>query len=337
MGNQNLINLHILDFERGISMKKFYTKVFILTLSTALISTAIFCAVFFGIQGTYENSYQKGYVYQYRALQNADRDIPKIIVIGGSYMTFAIDLEQLREEIEMPVYTLGVHSGMGMSYIIETAKKYINAGDIVVFAFSEYDVESYGMDLIYLSMDGEPDMFWEFFREHPLEIIKAAGAEVYTKIYGVQNYLRWKDKGIQSVYDARAFDIETGNLIYERPECIATEDSLYGKDTYRIDERSDSCIADVNKFNEFCENNFANLFMMYAPKFEGSVVSTKNDIIAYQEALESKIQAPFLCDIADVLVPLDYIYDGPMHLNDVGKEYYTHKVYEGLLECRKSD
>ena len=95
-------------------MKKFYVKLMKLAVISAAIFILIFSGVFWGIRGIYNNSYQKGFVYQYRALQRADASKPKILVLGGSYMTFAIDSKYLSELTGMPVYTLGIHSGIGI-------------------------------------------------------------------------------------------------------------------------------------------------------------------------------------------------------------------------------
>ena len=49
-------------------MKKFYVKLVKLAVISAAIFILIFSGVFWGIRGIYNNSYQKGFVYQYRAL-----------------------------------------------------------------------------------------------------------------------------------------------------------------------------------------------------------------------------------------------------------------------------
>ncbi len=316
-------------------MGRFYKKLAVLLVLVLSLSAAAFGLVFFGIHGTYDNNYQKGFVYQYRALQKADADVPKIMVIGGSYMTFSVDSSQLGKETGMPSYTLGIHGGMGMCYILETAEKFINEGDIVVMPFSPFTENDYGMDLIYLSLDSEPDMFWDFFKKHPEQVVKSAGAAVYTKVYGLQEYIRYRGGGINSVYDARAFDPDTGNLVYKRTKCIADHKDLYEEKAYRLSDIDDSCYKKLNEFAEFCKRKGATLYLTHAPAFQGAVISSDEEISAYQKALEEKLQAPFLSDLKGVFMPKEYMYDGAMHMNDTGKRYYTHKLYEDL--CRYED
>lgn len=313
-------------------MKKFYTKLIALSVGIIILSTAIFCSVFFGISGIYTNNYQKGYVYQYRALQNADPEEPKIIVIGGSFMTYGVDSEQLSEETGMPVYTLGVHSGMGKSYTIETAKKFINDGDIVVFSFYPFKENDYGMELIYLTLDGESDMFWDFFKEHPMTVLKSAGAAVYTKLYGYFSYREKNDAEMTSAYDARAFDPSTGNFIYDRPELVVDEETLHVDHIYSIDEVDDSCFEKVDELNEFCKSKNASLYMIFGPIYEKAILSTEEEMQEYETALKDRMNAVFIADLKDVIMPLEYIYNGPKHMNNEGTWYYTHKIYEGLSQ-----
>ncbi len=316
-------------------MGKFYRKLAALSVVTLLISVVVFSSVFFGIRGIYADNYQKGFVYQYRALQKADQNKPKIIVLGGSYMTFAVDSRQLGEESGMPAYTLGIHSGMGMCYILETAEKFIGKGDIVIMPFFPFTENDYGMDLIFVSMDSEPDLFFDFFRQHPLQVIKSSGAAAYTKLYGLlyslQRYIRHKEDGSASVvYNAGAFDPDTGNLIYERTGCIAGEQDLYIKKVYEINDIDTNCYNELNEFAEFCKGKGASFYLTHAPIFEGAVISSDEEINLYQEELEERLPVPFLSDLREVLMPLEYIYNGAMHMNDAGKRYYTHKLYEDL-------
>lgn len=227
-------------------MKKFYVKLMKLAVISAAIFILIFSGVFWGITGIYNNSYQKGFVYQYRALQRADASKPKILVLGGSYMTFAIDSKYLSELTGMPVYTLGIHSGMGMSYVFETAKEFINKDDIVIFPYSAYTPGEYGMGLIYMTLDGENDMFWSFFRAHPLEVLKSAGSEICDKLWGVLSYFKWKGKKTEGVYYASSFDKETGNLIYKREAPTIELDSIKASINYNIEDISNNVFEDIN-------------------------------------------------------------------------------------------
>ena len=319
-------------------MKTFYLKLTALTLSTLVIISILFNVICIHITGIYDDSYQKGFVYQYRALQNADPNEKKMIVIGGSYMTFAVDSRQLSDSCNMPVYTLGIHSGMGMDYIIETARKFAKEGDVIVFPFFPFEPDEYGMDLIYLSLDSEPDMFWEFFRNHPGEVIKSAGSAVYTKLYGMTNIdeflIRVKNGENDengSTYKASSFDPDTGNLILKREGCEFTEIESYSGSLLDIKNVSRDCIKEVNKLSGYCNEKGIDYYMLYGA-FPGVFYNnpSQTEISEFEKALEKELNLQFIVDMNKCVVPEDYIYNAIIHLNDAGKDYYTNLIYEGL-------
>lgn len=321
-------------------MKKFYLKLCALAVCIVLIISAIFSAVFFGIRDVYKDNYQKGYVYQYRALQNADPNQKKIIVIGGSYMTFSVNSDQLSELCHTPVYPLGIHSGMGMSYVIETAKKFANPGDTIVFPFFPFSAHQYGMDLIYLTLDSESDMFWEFFKEHPTEIIKDMGSAVYTKLYemtnmheflkGIRNSIHAED-AVVSPYMASSFDPATGNLTLKRESCEFSDIEKYEGKSLDADMVSEDCINETKDLASYCDSNAIEFYMLYAA-FPSVYYNhpTDAELSEYERSLEQRLGLDFIVDIKDCVVPNEYIYNDILHLNDQGTDYYTKLLYEGL-------
>lgn len=312
-------------------MKTFVKKIIILSIFVVVFSLSLFCSLFFGIKDTYKNNYQKGFVYQYNALKKSDPNEKKIIVIGGSYMTYSTDSKRMSECLGMPVYTLGVHSGMGMSYVIEVAKKYANKDDIIVFEFMPFSAKAYGMELMYLTFDSEPEMFFEFFLKHPFEIFKSAGPALYTKLYGLINYYKSKDVMEYSYYDARAFDKESGNYIYKRDIRILSDDKINTGNLLDINNLSDECVDEVNDFSRFCDENNIKLLMVFPPFYTGyysDYSDEKADV--YQHEFEKKVKKKLILDLKDCKVPLEYIFDATIHMNDYGKEYYTNMLCEGI-------
>lgn len=311
-------------------VKKLYLKLIMLIAAVAIIFTGLFIGIFFGINGIYNNHFQKGYVYQYRALQKADKSKPKILIVGGSYMTFAVNSRKLSEYTGLPVYTLGIHSGMGMSYVFETAKEFINKNDIVIFPFSGYNPKEYGMGLIYISLDGENDMFWNFFKSHPFEVIKTAGSEICDKLWGILSYFKWKGKKVEGVYYATSFDKDTGNIVYKRKKTTLSKEEVEKSTSYDIKNISDGEIDEINEFDLYCKNKEAELYLTFAPILEDCVVSTNKELGDYQEQLSKKITAHFISQIEDCLLPYKFMFDSTMHLNDEGADYYSKKLSDDL-------
>ena len=317
-------------------MKKFITKVIVVFFTTFLSAAVIFFFSFLCLDNVYKDNYQRGFSYQYNALKKADPNTNKIIVIGGSYMTFATDSKMLSRNTGLPVYTLGIHSGMGMQYVFDSAKNFIKQGDILIFSYLPYKSNQFGMDLIFLSIDSDFDMFVDFFKLHPFETLRAVGAYTSRKLINltkntIKKYVKGDESGEISVYSSYAFDEHTGNLIYPRE---SYENGFLNNFKYsekKLPAIDNNNIFDVSYLSEYCKKNGVDFYLIYSPYFSGEYKMNPDEISKYQNDFESKFKVNLLASIDKSAVPLSFIYNGSLHMNDKGKKYYTDLIYEGLL------
>lgn len=85
----------------------------------------------------------------------------KIILIGGSNVSFGMNSEALVKKYKKPVVNMAVHAGMGLEYIINDIKPFIKKGDQVIL-IPEYENfytdNFYGeMELVSVVFNIEPD------------------------------------------------------------------------------------------------------------------------------------------------------------------------------------
>ena len=323
-------------------MRKLYGKLIIFFAIVTISISLFFYLLYFLLPPVFNNSYQKGYNYQYHALEKAQND-KKIIVLGGSYMTFATDSKLLSKLTNRPSYTLGIHSGMGMCYIIESAKKFISQGDIVVYSFRPFEKNDYGMDLTYLCFEDEKDMFLDFLLSHPCVIAKTISPAIFTKLYNWFYVVLRKSlnkTGIEnSVYVASAFDKTSGNLIYPRPiiEPGIPEYELKPRFEYKIEDIDDSCIKILNDLDSFCKEKGASLYITWSPAYEGSVLSSNEEKSNYEKYLELNCNAPIISTLNKNEFSENCLYNGALHMNDKGMELYTKQMYEDLKSFQNNE
>lgn len=62
----------------------------------------------------------------------------KIILIGGSNVSFGIDSKIISDTFHIPVVNMGVHAGLGLEFILNDIKNYIKKGDVIVL-MPEYE------------------------------------------------------------------------------------------------------------------------------------------------------------------------------------------------------
>ena len=302
-------------------MVKYLKKLALIAISALIICTLIVFATYFATKNVYADNYQKGYVYQYRRLQSADKNTPKVIVFGGSYLAFSLDTQKLQEYLDMPCYELGVQSNMGMCYSIELISENINEGDVVVFPFEDFARDDYGMDLICLSLDGQADMTWDFMKKHPKELISTIPRATFRRVTGI---LRTSVTNAETVYLASAFNQEYGFYQLDRPEPVISLDSVKEDGyAYTMKDVDPSCLEILNELNSLCEKKGAKLVITFAPMCTQSVFTKDEGRQEYVNSLDEALDADIICNLDDCFYDYEYVYNDNSHLNNAGQQLYT--------------
>lgn len=326
-------------------MKKLFLKI----ISIAVISLGIwftFCYfICFKIPDVYSDSYQKGFLYQVKALEKADADTSKLVIIGGSYMTFGIDIEQMEEELGIPCYILGVHSGMGMQHVVETAEKFLNTGDILVYNLCALDgalwtKNDYGVALMYQSYSGQDGLTYavEFAKEHPYLTFKSASDIACRKLKtfitnNIKSYFDSSDEE-DTVYSSKAFDRTNGNLVYSRVgECM--DDGNDVSSFYNAEIITNERISLMNSFFAKCHQKGVITYMTFNPVYVDGVADTETQIKEFQRKIEEEVDVTVISSPQEFFFEKEYFYNGRLHMNSRGAKIYTHLVSEDINKARR--
>ncbi len=312
-------------------MAKLIKKVVLILILVAFTFGISAFLITLATKDVYATNYQKGYVYQYRRLQSADPDTDKVIVFGGSYLTFSLDTKLMEELTGVPTYELGVQSNMGMCYTIELLEDYINEGDIVVFPYEYFSKDDYGMDLIYTSIESEPDMMLDFMLKHPQEMASTLPRGIYRRVAGL---FRNTD---DPYYNAKYFDRDYAYYDLDRPEPIVTEQAM--KDAgyaHTIKEVDQSGIDRLNELNALCESKGAKLYITYAPLCSLSLWNNAEERAEFESELAKVLDPEIICSLEDTFYDYKYVFNGNEHLNSAGMEQYTKDLAEILKPYLKN-
>ena len=276
----------------------------------------------------YEDSFQKGLLLQYRALEKSDPNERKIIVLGDSSMAFSVDSAQLSALTGLPCYTFGVHAGIGEEYIYEEASKFVREGDIVVAPFTNYSAGYYGTDLILFTTENEPELYFEYVLAHPLELFKRGSERAAVKFY----YCLTGAPDVTGTYSHSSFD-EVGNISLARKTIVSKAYSdAKAKTVYKPGFFSEETIAFVNDFYAECAEKGATFLLTSPPVYENNIGSTQEELEAFDAWARSVFDAPIICEKwSDGFVAYEDLYDGVRHLNSAGASAYTQNLYEDLL------
>ena len=316
-------------------MKCYFLKAAFVLLAAGAAFLAVFLAMAFLVPGQYPEHFQRGFILQYRALEHSTVGRPKVIVLGASYMTFALDSDLLARKIDMPVYGLGVHGGMGEEYLLESVKPFLRKGDILVKPLWPFEAKFYGTDLILLTLDGEHDLQWSFIRHHPIEVLQSAGKYSVDKAYEwliapsveklKQRFIKGSI-GSQAENDTRytaKFFAPNGNFIFPGRQCILSEENGREKIVLNIHDFSGDTIASLNQLYDECSRVGCRMVLTFPPMYSGAVTDSSFQILDYENKVRGAFKAPLISSINQKLMPRDCIYDFVKHVNATGRERYT--------------
>ncbi len=259
---------------------------------------------------------------------------PKIILLGGSNLSFGMDSKLLSDSMNMPVVNMGLHAGLGLKYMINEVKPSINKGDIVILS-PEYhhlyspDVFNGERVLVATLVDVYPEGIKyidipQFFHLIPL-----------TFEYSVSKLLRnnagWgeqRDEGFEAIYKRNAFN-EDGDVIAHRtlPNEIVQK-MIPPEKEISISEPVLNFIVD---FKNYVEGEGAKLYVI-PPAFQASSYAGFNDVIDKINDSFSDTGIPFVQSPTVYCFPDSMFFNSVYHLNNQGLIIRTELVVKELKQ-----
>ena len=138
-------------------MKKFLTKcLFFFVLILVLISIG------FSIPSNLISESLHYSIFDKHELLISEKETPRIILVGGSSLSFGIYSPLIEQEFNVKVINTGIIAGYGLKFIIDDVKPFIKEGDIVILTpeYSNYYGDIfYGGQAMVRSINIYPDNF----------------------------------------------------------------------------------------------------------------------------------------------------------------------------------
>lgn len=152
----------------------------------------------------------------------------KIILLGGSNVSFGINSELLKQKYKMPVINMSVHAGIGLEYMINDIKSYIKKEDQIIL-MPEYENfytdNFYGeMELISVIFDVEPDSKHIIHKKQWVHLLKYLPTYSAKKIKNYIPSLLDRKSGIVDIYHRESFNTYgDANIHWNLPNQIYLE------------------------------------------------------------------------------------------------------------------
>lgn len=263
---------------------------------------------------------------------------PKIILLGGSNVSFGINSQLIVDHFKMPVVNMGLYAEIGLKYMMEDIKPFVNKSDIVILLpeYANFFTDSYygSRGLIAILFDVYPQGIKYINLKQWLHLLPYLCNYVAVKVKRLPHYLTQKlsrkkqKKHNIGVYDRYSFNKYGDAYIHWNMEArpVPPAGNSADKSTVLMQVVFD----DINNFNTFIKKQEAKMFILPPCLYDKVYYSMKE----ITDKISKKIQNRYF-------VPRNYIFDAklcfdsPYHLIKKGVDIRTKQLIKDLEGCLK--
>lgn len=313
-------------------MKK-TTKIILIALAViAIILPLLFPIVSVVTPSVYHGSFVGSLNGKIDRLKSIEEE--KIVVVGGSSVAFGLDSSLIESYTGMPVVNFGLYASLGTKLMLDLSLPHIKEGDVVILA-PEIDAQT-------LSLYFNGGTTLRALDGNLLNTISAIPTENYGALYGAGwdytveklGYLLGGAPQYEGIYSASSFneygDIKAGMRPYN--VMVGYKDANLPV-SFDKEVLSAEFAEYVNSYIEKCEARGAKVWFSWCPVNSLGIKSgtTAEDISAFEEYMQDSINAPFISNLTDYILPENYFYDTNFHLNDSGMLLRSIRLCEDIL------
>lgn len=299
---------------------------------TLLLVTILWLSILFIPDKNVQSSVLGAYPAKHKLLKETTQK--KIILLGGSNLSFGIDSKQIEKVFKKPVINMGIHAGVGLEFMINDIKPYISKGDTVILVpeYEHFYTDNfYGeMELISVLFEIEPQSKNIINKEQWLHLIKYLPTYSAKKIKNsLLSVFKQKEEPL-TIYHKDSFN-ENGDACLHwtlpnqnyLPAAKNTGDEKVNKDAINL----------ILEFKHYVENRKAKL-LIFPPVIDETSYGNQEAIINKINADLTQHQIKFMSE------PVSYKYNDTLffnsyyHLNKMGVDKRTQQLINDLLNLK---
>lgn len=274
----------------------------------------------------------------------------RLMVFGGSSSMYGLRMGYFAKALNTDaVVNMGLHAGLGLSYMLNDAKRVLRPGDTAMLII-EYplliktdDVDWTLADYITLH---DTDYFYKLPLRQKLSVLEQLTISEY-----VSRLVNRIDP--HPAYGGDLVDLLDGygdiiaNLPSSKnPARIAYLNSLNPSDPPDKDQISKGAtprrinpgrLREVSDFIAWCRSNNIKVIASYPPLLDFPVFRSEkwHDFFAGMARFYANEKVPTIGGPEDHLYPKEYFFDSDVHLNSNGSELMTKQMVKRLVELEK--
>lgn len=279
----------------------------------------------------YEQSYYAALGKQFDRLNGIDEK--KVILVGGSSVTFGMDSVLFEKLYGRPIAAYGLYGTLGTKFMMDTCKNSVKSGDTVIIA-PELLPNTYSMwfsaDTVWKSTEGRGDIRGRVDSGNAEEMAAAFLPYVMTKT----GYALSGERPLAGgVYSNSAID-ELGEITKGQRESNIMRSGYLGEDIMDDPSQISSDFIDhVNDFTAHCKSKGAEVCFSFSPVNKKALEMQNifaDELYNISTFLAEKLDCEVISDPVQYAFDYRYFFDTNFHLNDSGVTHRTVQLVRDL-------
>jgi hypothetical protein len=308
-------------------------RLFFLSLLQVILLTAVIIALVFAAIGPDPDHYFAGSRLQLELLKSTPS--PRIILIGGSNVSFGLDAELMQRSLGIPVINDGLHAGLGIVPLREL-QEFIQPGDVIIMSleyqlFSSQDVMD--GDIAFLSdwIEYSPErtrFLSNPWRETPAlyatMLQRKVNREVNTYLFGGS-----LDE-LRNVFVGTRYN-SNGDFIGHLQQ-TSTPRRKISLEPYPVSAVQEEIFIFLRRFHQMAREKGAEVYFEAPASRRTNCENTGEAQLAkFFGTFEERSSIPVLTPLDEVCLPDKYFFDTAYHLNAEGRQVRTERLIENWI------
>jgi hypothetical protein len=306
---------------------------FVSIVQVILLTAAIITVTFLGIKPD-PNHYFAGSLLHRKLLENTPS--PRIILAGGSNISFGIDAELMQRSLGIPVINDGLHAGLGLAPLREL-EQYIREGDVIIISLE------YNLFANQEVMDGDPAFLSDWIEYSPRRIEylsnpwkeapgiyaimlqRKVNRQVNTYLFGGS-----LDQ-VRDIFVGTKYDLN-GDFIGHLQETSTNRQKIPAT-PYPVSGPQEDIFVFLENFNRIARERGARVYFEAPASRQSNCKATGQAQMAdFFETFAERSSIPVLTRFDEVCLPNKYFFDTEYHLNAQGRELRTKRLIENWIK-----
>lgn len=310
-------------------MKSFLYKIIKFTVLVLII---LWLGILFIPDKSVQSSILAAYPTKHQLLKKTTQK--KIILLGGSNLSFGIDSKQIEKVLKKPVINMGIHAGVGLKFMINDIKPYISEGDTVILVpeYEHFYTDNfYGeMELISVLFDIEPQSKKTIDKDQWIHLLKYLPTYSAKKIKNFLPYILKNKEEPVSIYHKNSFN-ENGDayLHWSLPNQTYLP-AIKNKGDENVNREVINQIVELKKY---IQRKQATLFI-FPPVIDETSYNNQEYIINKINTELTDNQLSFVSNPINYKYTNQLFFNSYYHLNKTGVDKRTQQLINDLLNLK---